>query len=174
VTKQEAARLVAGLVALYPHYEVEQATVSAYSRMLEDLDYAAAEAALREHVATNRMFPSVAEIRTLVAERSLGLPTPATAWELAEHASDVGGSKALPAPVRRALQYVGGNWAVRTTESPEILRSQFLKAYAEFRQEAIADVQIAPVAPREITPASIRALIDKAAPKELPGMRRDT
>jgi hypothetical protein len=46
--------------------------------------------------------------------------------------------KPLPAPARRALNVLGGEWAWRTTENLGVMRGQFTRLYDEFLREELA------------------------------------
>jgi hypothetical protein len=59
----EAKKLVAVLVAAFPTGKITAETVGVYERMLGDLDYGAANAAIERLLATSKWLPTVAEIR---------------------------------------------------------------------------------------------------------------
>lgn len=63
MTSTEAKKLVVVLIASYPSTKATIDTVSVYERMLADLDYAAANAAVERLLATARFMPTIAEIR---------------------------------------------------------------------------------------------------------------
>ena len=63
MTKSEAAKLVAGLMAAFPGALSNAGTTQVYQRMLADLDYQMANAAVERLIATARYLPTVAEIR---------------------------------------------------------------------------------------------------------------
>lgn len=150
MTRQDAAKLVAALKALYPRQELSAETVSAYARMLEDLDYQAAEAAVKEHAAKSPFFPAVAEIRLVVVERQLGLPSPVVAWEQVREVVDKEREfSALDEVTKRAVHLVGGLWEIRLCETPLALRSQFLKVFKELRDGAVTRGTVDPIAPLE-------------------------
>ena len=71
MTKAEAAKLVAVLIAAYPSAKLGPDTTGIYERMLIDLDYPSANAAVERLLATSKWPPTVAEIR----EASLALTT---------------------------------------------------------------------------------------------------
>jgi hypothetical protein len=71
VTEIQAKKLVAILVAAYPNSKITDDNVVVYVRMLADLDYAAANAAVERLLATSKWPPTVAEIR----EATLALTT---------------------------------------------------------------------------------------------------
>jgi hypothetical protein len=63
VTKSEVAKLVAVMAAAFPNAKVTPETSSVYERMLADLEYPAANAAVERLLATCKFLPTVAEIR---------------------------------------------------------------------------------------------------------------
>jgi len=63
MTESETARVVAVLMAAFPHAKATAATSSAYESMLRDLEYAAVNAAISRLLATSRWMPTIAEIR---------------------------------------------------------------------------------------------------------------
>lgn len=63
MTDLQTKKLVAVLLAAYPNNKVTDETVGAYVRMLGDLEYQAASAAVERLIATSKFLPSIAEIR---------------------------------------------------------------------------------------------------------------
>lgn len=63
MTKTESAKLVAVMLAAFPHGKSTPQTSEVYERMLADLDYPTANAAVERLLATSRFMPSIAEIR---------------------------------------------------------------------------------------------------------------
>lgn len=63
MTNAESAKLVAVLLASYPGAKTTPRTSEVYERMLADLDYPTANAAVERLLATSRFMPSIAEIR---------------------------------------------------------------------------------------------------------------
>jgi hypothetical protein len=143
MTPEDATLIVGKLKAMYPRQEVNTETVIGYVKFLSDLDAEPAMRAVDEHIASSPWFPSVAEIRERVAERASGLPHGAAAYDLAVAVCEKRGALAdLPEAVRRALDHVGGTWALRTTEDPGVLRAQFLKAYDAYRRETLDSARL--------------------------------
>jgi hypothetical protein len=63
MTASEVSKLVAVLIASFPHAKVNAGTSQAYEAMLADLDYETANGAVAALVATSRYLPTIAEIR---------------------------------------------------------------------------------------------------------------
>ncbi len=63
MTRSESAKLVACLLAAFPSTRATTATSEVYERMLADLDYLVANAAVERLLATSRFMPSISEIR---------------------------------------------------------------------------------------------------------------
>lgn len=144
----EAMKLVAVLKGAYPRQPTDEGTAEVYLAFLADLDYEAANDAIRRLIQTSRFFPTIAEIRGEVAELACGLPsvTEATALVLERHrlSDDELAANPLPDAVRKAYRMVGGSWAFRTSENPVALRAQFRDAYAQLRADAVQRIQQAP------------------------------
>lgn len=177
---KEAATLVSTMKAAWEREPISAERIKLYIRMLVDMPYAEAAAAVDHLIASNTYFPTVAELRRCVAERRLGLPDSAAAWELAD-AWSRGAALRVPCPacsstatpgwadfqadvvcpechgvltvpgdeqvrlpeaVLRAAELVGGRHGIKTAAEPGIVRSQFTKAYLQFREEAIQVVQV--------------------------------
>jgi hypothetical protein len=81
VTAVEAAKLVAAMIAAFPQARVTPGTSPVYERMLADLDYVAAQAAVERLIATSRFMPTVAELRSTVLDLTHGERRPGgEAW----------------------------------------------------------------------------------------------
>jgi hypothetical protein len=72
MTEPEVRKLVAMLIAAFPHTKANEATAKAYERMLRDLDARAAAAAVEQLMATRNYMPTIAEVRAAVAELQAG------------------------------------------------------------------------------------------------------
>lgn len=150
-----AAPLAAAIAVLRVAYpgEFSDETVTFYARKLADLDPAAVVAAVDRLTNRMRFRPTVADIRIDVAETQLGLPTLTEAWEIAER----GSLRDAPAAVREAADYVGGRWAIQTSENPATIRAQFRHAYERTREQAVLEAAGA-VRARSIPPRVAPAL----------------
>jgi hypothetical protein len=72
MTEGQVSKLVAVLAASYPAAKGDAGTVAAYQRMLGDLDYPAANAAVERLIATSKWLPTVAEIREATLALNVG------------------------------------------------------------------------------------------------------
>jgi hypothetical protein len=123
---------VARLIAAFPQTAMREQTEAIYTARLGELDADATSRAVDELIATSTTFPTIAEIRNLVAQAVLQLPTPEQAY-----ASIMDRQGDIHDLTRRVADIFGGFYNVRTSDNPSITRAQFLKAYAELRTEAI-------------------------------------
>lgn len=81
MTQLEAKKLVAVLVASFASSKITIDTVGVYERMLSDLDYVVANAAVERLLATAKFLPTIAEIREACLALSTGEKRPGgDAW----------------------------------------------------------------------------------------------
>lgn len=81
MTQAETAKLVAVLMAAYPSNRATPQTSQIYERMLADLDYPEANAAVERLLATAKWMPTVAEIRETALAITVGERKPGgEAW----------------------------------------------------------------------------------------------
>jgi hypothetical protein len=123
---------VARLIAAFPQTAMREKTEAIYTARLLDLDAQAASQAVDDLIATSTTFPTIAEIRNLVAEATLKLPTAEQAY-----ASIMDRKGEIHDLARRVADIFGGFYNLRTSENPSITRSQFLKTYSEIRADEI-------------------------------------
>lgn len=161
MTREECAKLLAMAAVAYPKWleKLDEnrmaAMVEVWHRMLGDIDYKLADAALAKHVATNPYPPSIAELRS--AALSLlpsEFPDAEEAWgEVVHHLQKTGymGNPQWSHPViGRCVQAMWGSWANACasvmTETLGVDRGQFLKLYATLtKREREAALLPAPV-----------------------------
>lgn len=148
--------------------------------MLKDIDPKYALPAVVELCGSGEWPPSISQIRRAAYNLSRGHVSPPSAWEAWERATagTPGGDIET-----RAINLIGGAWAIKHSESPEILRSQFLKCYAELLdrhdREACAIREVRKLAfsnREEITPPERRISepekIDPGTQEEISDMLR--
>lgn len=133
------AQAVGVLRAAYPRQDFPDETVALYVEMLGDLPDGEVVDAVKRLVKRSTFLPSVAEIRREVAEAALRLPTPAEAWRMV---NDAATQNLLPLEVAEAMRDVGGRYAIRTSEQPSVIRSQFLKLYESRREQALLEEMV--------------------------------
>lgn len=87
---KEVAKLVGIAVGAYPYMQEKDngAVTEVWCKLLADLDYPDAEAALVSHISSNRFFPTVADIREGAAKLkgSVSMMTADEAWKLVSKA----------------------------------------------------------------------------------------
>jgi len=140
----------------YPRQDFPDPSVRMYAHALADLDDEAVCRAVERIVRRSQWLPTISQIRIEVAEERLALPTVEEAWNLVRN----GGSGAWPEPVRQAMNDIGGHWAIRTADRPDVLFSQFRRAY-ESRRARMIEMEIgaaAFVTPQLTAPAEVREL----------------
>lgn len=155
MTKEEAKQLVGLAAANFPALQDKdmRPTAILWQKMLEDIPYEVAEKAVLKVIATNRHFPTVAEIRSAVAEimQPDGI-APGEAWGLVlETVRRYGFYRqkealaSLPEDVATAVRHLG--WQeICLSEQPEIVRAQFMKVY----EQVINRERQSMVMPREV------------------------
>jgi hypothetical protein len=134
VTRADAQRLVATLAAAYPRTPLPPETIKVYVSAISTLAADETENAIRRLIFLRRFLPSIAEVVCAVVEARLGLPSPVEAWR---HVNE--SSVGLTDPERAAMRHVGGAYAIRTTDRPDVVRAQFLRAYEQERDRVVAD-----------------------------------
>lgn len=140
----ETARIVAIFQALAPHVQPNKETVAVWHMALSDVPFEAALIAARVWVRERKHFPYPAELREIIAEKSLGLPKGDDVWR------DVLDRVSLPPLDERrkkpftihplaseALSSIGGVHAVSRSDRRDILRKEFLAAYDRSKREAV-------------------------------------
>ena len=121
----------------YPAATITAETVGVYESALADLDPQDVFDAVTALVKESRFLPTIAEIREVVAEHKLALPSATEAWEEARARSFGTWDDPRNAIVSRAMQLMGGTYAIKTSENPSITQAQFLKHYSAMRADVI-------------------------------------
>ena len=133
--------------------------IEAWTMFLDGMDDKAIVEATKDLCSQPREYPpSVGQVRHRAAELSMGMLAPPSAVEAWENVTNLsrGKSVTLQEEEKRALDFVGGTWAVKNSEKPEIMRSQFMKAYQEYIEKKIV---------RGRSHQSTKALAEGNAPK---------
>ena len=119
----------------------KDALMELYLSLLETVPDEVFEAAVAEHIASSKWFPSISELRGLALDimiTGLGWPSVGEAWEMVvRHIREVpavgqGKARRKEHPfVERAVASVGGWYTLRRSESPVADRARFMDAYRE-------------------------------------------
>ncbi len=133
----EANRLVERLLAAYPAARVTEDTRSFYAHYLVDLDASAASEAVDDLIVDSATLPTIAEIRRGVIEKDVELPTALEAWAAIVGRRPSGETVEMSPLVGEVCNLFGGSYTIRNSDQPTIMRAQFLKAYAERRDEEL-------------------------------------
>lgn len=154
-----ALAAIAILRDAYPRADFPDRTVELYARMLADQPDDEVTAAVQRLIRRSSFLPSIAEIRSEVAEARLELPSTAEALEILER----GSLKQAAAEIQASARTVGGRYALMNAENPTTVRAQFRRDYEDRRARAIAEVAGYAV-PHAIPPAVEAATVARALP----------
>jgi len=158
----EGLEIIADLKDAFPRQVIEDGTLKTYIDSLADLEAADVKAAVVRIIRTSRFFPTIAEIRELVAERTLSIPSAADAWhEVQEKANDYDDyDEARKWPtfshplIKQTVNDLGGLRALYYSQAPGVDRAHFLKLFNETRADLLARA----VAGELPAPAPVKAL----------------
>jgi len=140
-------------------------TAALWMKMLEDIPYEVAENALMKVMATNRFFPTVAEIREAAALITTPeLLTHAEAWsEVLKAVRKYGtydyekGMASLPDVVRQVVRMIG--WReICLSEQPDVIRGQFRMAYEQ---------EVARIKERALLPENVKRFMLQSSGNQL-------
>jgi len=144
MTREETAKLIAMLKAIWPNHPIHnaEALIAAYHLVWADIPYDAGLAAVTQYAASERYFPSPAEIRELAAQHLGVAPTPEEAWQevvtqMREHGFY--GRPAFSHPMIAAAVRDVGWRTLCGSEQPDATRRQFLSAYGARRQRLLRE-----------------------------------
>lgn len=183
MTPSEAAKLAATALTAYQHVRTvgamtakeRGATMDLWGAVLGDLDYSDANAALLRHIATSEFFPTVAELRRIVAASQHGRRRPGIdAWGDVKAAISRDGRYRTPRfddpLVARVVESIG--WVtICDSEDEMVERAHFARAYDALAVGAAEDHTVAtlPGVARPALPgAGAAALVGQVA-KRLAG-----
>lgn len=144
MTSEQATKIITMLAAAYPNQALTTPTMQVYTQLLADLAYEQAQAAVIKHIATNKFFPSIAEIRKAALDVSIdSLPSPAGAWSETQDQIRLIGSYGTPSfsnPLIAKTVSAMGGWVdlCRSEEPTGVIRAHFLRIY-EGLQESEAE-----------------------------------
>lgn len=158
-TDSETTRALTVLAAAYPRFDLPEATIKIYQRLLADLDFDLLKAATLQCATMCKFFPTVAEIRDAAVEiqtMTEGLPTAIEAWgEVLTAMRRVGGGRSQPIfshPMIDKLVSEFGWGALCTSEHSFADRARFMDAYADMLKSTRRRSQMLP---------EVLAIVDK-------------
>lgn len=138
MTKLEAEKFMAALMAAYPVQTIKQETVQVYTRMLMDLDHGAVQQAIPQLISRCKFFPTIAEITEAAKGAATGLPALADAWSEVERAMLKTGYYGRPSwshpAIHVAIRGLGGWQEVCRSEDTIALKRRFTSQYREIRE----------------------------------------
>ncbi len=162
-------QILAELTQAFPHPAVPATTARVYMRELDGIPTPTLAAAVRELIRTRERFPPLSLVLAACAELTLALPGEADALAQIERRISWGRSDDDRGPVppvdpivAEAVSHVGGYYAFREAEKPEVIRGQFSRIFKELRAAAIRDAQVGSPAALDAGPR-LRALPGGAA-----------
>lgn len=187
VTDSESAKLITMLVTAFPDDwrflsdEQQETTRALYRRMLRDLDYPRADAAVTRLVATAKKMPKISEIRITTMRLSRGREHKGLeAWgdiqkKLRKYGRDKVPGKAfvIDDPIAaRVVDVMGWRYlATAEKESHVSDRSRFSELYDELAAEQVEDLAVgaiaAPIPQRRLGagPTSISGIVNSSMKK---------
>lgn len=165
MNRTETTRILTILRTVWPESAVTDDTITAWAWAFEDVPYPAVEAAAKRWIKTGTFFPRPGELLRLVGVAAVapGL-VPEAAWEeVLRETKRVGFNRppvfhdgrfeppAVPefsSPLIAAAANAVGWEAICTSDKPEVVRAQFVKALTALLGRAVERVQTgeAPVA----------------------------
>ena len=149
--KTEFAMFAAALRTYFPRYDMlpNREAMDLWYHALQDLPYQAISIALGKWVATEKWPPSIAELRSMVAEVTRGkLPEWGEGWaEVSQAIRRYGWARekdalASMSPVTRAAVQQMGWMDICQSENPETIRAQFRQLYQINSQRETEDRQL--------------------------------
>lgn len=144
--KQEVLKCLSILKASYPKQQLAPDTLEVYATMLADLQREDVEGAIRRLVCKSKWFPTVAEIRSEVAEVAVShLPEPEVAWGEVWQAIGRWGMNRRPEfsspEVEAAVDAIGWR-TICLDENVMSSRARFIDAYRVFRERKVERAQL--------------------------------
>jgi len=139
------ASIMMALSALYPKYELQEETLSAYYAILGDLDADLLKAATLQYGSESKWFPTAAELRQTafdLLDRSDGRMSAYEAWgEVVRKIGTHGVYRGEPSfdepAIAHAIAGVGGWRSICMTPEDSLFstRARFIEAYKRWRSE---------------------------------------
>jgi hypothetical protein len=166
MTGDDAAALVAALVAAYPDFIIGVETLTLYQQFLADCKAETAALVVTQWIAVEKRFPRIAELRERYSRHAGTAPPDIDqAWRIAMEAASRGRYPFTAHPAVRAAIDAVGFRDMRLSTEPGVIRAHFARAYEATRIRSVADAAM-PVAQR-LLPEMKRLMAAPAAVREL-------
>ena len=158
-TLDEVKRVIGGLLVIYPYQNSRltskqelQAFVTAYHRILHDLDPKLLDAAALELGGTNKFFPAAAELRQMAFNLQVVVNDELTAGDAWAMVSKAFGSHGyvrgmpdhFPPLVKRTVDAMGGWKALCMSQNGMVDRAHFLKTYGTLDARVTQETRMLP------------------------------
>lgn len=140
VSNEQIVKIMGVLHAAFPLYAMQKQTIQIYCDALQDLELEYLEEAARIHIATEKFFPTIAELRAAsvrIREYAANVPLAAEAWgEVVEKMRTIGstvdfggGQPKFSNPlIDRVVRYLDWN-LLCLTDNITADRARFIQAY---------------------------------------------
>jgi hypothetical protein len=150
VNLQETSKIVAVLEGSFPNFPTKPQTVPAYHLALEDLPYEAVRAAVREALQSLKFFPTPAELRAIISDKLLGLPSAEEAWgEVTTQVRECGVYRTPTwscGAVQAAVRAIGyRNICMTEVDDLPAQRAHFYRTFNAYRERALKDADLGAV-----------------------------
>lgn len=132
VRDDQAKKLADLVVDAYPQVAEREQTRSIFAKWLVDLPYNETEQVVMGLIADSRTMPTVADIRRDAIEKDMELPTATEAWN-----SLTDPKLKVHDLAKEVAVAFGGVWGIKTSEEPQITRTQYVKEYEIARERAL-------------------------------------
>lgn len=160
MTREETAKLLAFITALYPRIELAPASVAAWHEMLGDMPFDVAMTATKRVLAqqTFPSLPAIGEIRAAAADLTAPkLRDPGEAWrEVMTEIRRIGayGEPHFSTPqIAMTVETIGWRELCLSEEGDGVIRAHFFRVYEQYARRAREDA-ILPEALQHRLPAS--------------------
>lgn len=143
----EATKIIAVLRKVYTDQTVDRDLDSVWAMVFDDVPYEPVMLAVQAYLKADKpFFPKPGEIRTLLIEQFMGLPSAEEAWAEVMAAIREHGSYRAPvfsrAAIAESVDAIG--WReICMSEKIEIERAHFYRTYQAYRDRAVKHVDVA-------------------------------
>lgn len=147
MTTEDAAKILVVLQRNWPDRTILEGTEDLWAMVLDDVSYEAAMFAVKLRLKSdNAFFPTPGEIRTVLIEAIMGLPSPEEAWAEVMWAIREHGSYREPLfsceAICQSVRALG--WRnICMSEKIGVEQAHFFRTYQTYRDRAVKNVDLA-------------------------------